>query len=286
MVGTVRVLDGLSNIIDDYDFFFLDIWGVLHDAVVLYPETLTTMAALKDAGKTLCLVSNTSNTLEMIDQELNDHFGLPRELYDMAFTAGSVCHQAIAPFDGQAAWFLGQDRFTALMEGYQILVNDRPKGSDFILNALSGTRIGETDYLYPMLDEAQKIGLPMLCANPDLVVHIGEELVECAGTFAAYYETIGGEVQWFGKPHAPIYQAAWEFAGQPDKSRVLAIGDSVRTDIAGANGFGVDSALNLVGIHRDELLCQNRTDVQEEKLDEMFAGQKIRPQYVLNGFKI
>lgn len=117
--------------------------------------------------------------------------------------------------------------------------------------------------------------MPMICSNPDLVVHIGDELYECAGTFAKIYADMGGRVIYHGKPYAPVYERCFELLGNPEKSRLCAIGDSLHTDIAGANGFGIDGILNLAGIHREEI-----TPEALESLND----QPHLPRYVVNGF--
>lgn len=284
MSGSIPLISGVSDVSDRYDVFLLDVWGVLHDGIKLYPDTLDCLRELKVRGKKVLLISNTCNRDNQLAKML-DGMGLGADFYDALFTAGSTCHAGVARFDGQSCWYVGHETFLTLLEGYQVMVNDSPHGSDFIVNAISGMFPGDHSHLYEKLDKALSLKLPMLCANPDLVAHVGNDLMQCAGTFAQYYEDRGGKVFWYGKPHEPIYQAAWEFTGCPDKSRLVAIGDSIRTDIQGANRFGIDSVFNLVGIHRGEVLCHTSEDVDAGKLSAMLEEQPFQPAYVLNGFQ-
>lgn len=284
MSASTPILSGVSKIADNYDIFLLDVWGVLHNGLTPYSGTLKCLENLKEQGKTICLVSNTCNREKQLENDLLK-FGIPPRLYDGIFTAGSTCYDEAKHFDGQSCWFIGHQTFLSLLDGYQVLVNDSPYGSDFIVNAISGLYPADHTPIYKQLDQALELKLPMLCANPDLIVHIGDDLLECAGTFAQYYEDNGGKVIWCGKPYNPIYKAAWEFSGQPDKSRMVAIGDSIRTDIQGANKFGIDSVFNLVGIHREEILCDQLHDIDENKLAAMLQEQEFQPTAVLNGFE-
>ena len=123
--------------------------------------------------------------------------------------------------------------------------------------------------------------LPMLCANPDLVVNIGTELYECAGTFAALYEQMGGRVIYFGKPHKPVYETCFEYLGKPEKSRICAVGDSFHTDITGANRFRIDSVINLIGIHWEEVVTAGKAD--PAKLEALLESQNTQPIYMMAG---
>ena len=123
--------------------------------------------------------------------------------------------------------------------------------------------------------------LPFICANPDLIVHRGRELIYCAGALAEAYEALGGETIYAGKPHAPIYAAALAAAGAArgapvDRSRVLAIGDAMRTDVAGAAGQGLDALFVTSGIHREDLHGEAAAAVADP-LHSLFAREKLRP---------
>ena len=117
----------------------------------------------------------------------------------------------------------------------------------------------------------------MVCANPDLVVVNGGKTEICAGTVARRYEALGGKVHYFGKPHAPIYQESLALLGVGDRKRILAVGDSLRTDIAGANAAGIDGLLVLSGIHRDELAAGD--------LEAVCRRERALPMAAVTGFR-
>jgi len=189
-------------------------------------------------------------------------------LYDHIVTAGEATHHALAAREdafhqscGNACWYIGTAYAIELLHGLDLNMVDTPQDASFILNSMPGTETRDVEILEQRLKIALDKDLPMICANPDLVVNIGDEQYECAGTFAAMYEEMGGRVVYHGKPHAPVYERCHALLGHGDKSKILAIGDAFHTDIAGANEFGIDSLLNLTGIHWDEVTVAGQPDI-------------------------
>jgi len=156
---------------------------------------------------------------------------------------------------------------------------DSAAKADFILNACGGTKKQDYEAMWNMVKEALAYKLPMICTNPDLVVNIGTRQYLCAGTFAKFYEENGGEVLYHGKPHHPVYEMAWHILGKPDKTRMIAIGDSLHTDIQGANHFEIDSVFNFSGIHEEELETS-------EKREALLKTQTYYPTYLMKEFRI
>lgn len=273
---SVPLIDGISAIADRYDHFILDIWGVLHNGVTLFPGTVECLEAMQAAGKRVVLLSNTPSLGFDITAQL-EAMGVSRSLYHGIITAGDSTRAALTGHSGKRCWFASRgEQFGRLVDGIDIQLSDCPDDADIFLNALGGME-GEEDPVYADLDRAAAMGLPMICANPDLVVNVGDSLYYCAGTYAAYYEKIGGQVEYHGKPHAPVYERVYEILGRPDKSRICAVGDSFHTDIAGANGFGIDCVFNAEGIHQEELAALG--------VDGVLAQHDHKPSYVLNGFE-
>lgn len=274
-------IEGLRHIADDYDHFILDIFGVLHDGIRPFPEAVATLQALKEAGKQTCLLSNSPRLAGGAAGQMED-MGITRGLYDHILTSGEATHYALKERPdafhqscGDQCWFIGNHIVAEVFTGLEIDLLDTPKGASFILNSIPGTAPPERAAFIDHLKTALENDMPMICSNPDLVVHIGDALYECAGTFAKIYEDMGGRVIYHGKPHAPVYERCHALLGHPEKSRLCAIGDSLHTDIAGANGFGIDGILNLAGIHREEI-----TPEALERLND----QPHQPRYVVNGF--
>lgn len=282
---SVSLLGGISEIADLYDHFILDVYGVLHDGIAPYPMTYDALARMKDAGKQTCLLSNSPRRAGMMVRSL-EAMGLSRSLYDHVWTSGEATYAALKerPAEwGDACWFVGTTYGAEITHGHGLQMARGPQEASFILNSIPGTEGAERERLVRDLRIAAERGLPMICANPDLVVNIGEEQHECAGTFAAIYEGMGGEVIYFGKPHAPVYETCYAMMGNPDKARMCAVGDSLHTDIAGANGFGIAGVLNLAGIHREEI--EENGQIDEDRLGRLIARAPNRPAYALAGLR-
>ncbi len=278
MTSTIQNIEAIA---DQYDAFILDIFGVLHDGITPFPDTKRTLEAMKAAGKKVCLLSNSPRRADNAAAQM-EGMGLPRDLYDNIVTSGESTHDALAdgidPFHrecGRNCWFIGNAYVAEVVEGLELNLLESPQGASFILNTIPGTEARQITALEENLQIAAARDMPMICANPDLIVHIGETLYECAGTFALRYEEMGGRVVYHGKPYAPVYERCFELLGAPEKSRICAVGDSLRTDIAGADNFGIDSILNLAGIHREE--------ITSDKLDHL-ENQPHKPTYLIDGF--
>lgn len=276
------MIQRLSAIASNFDHFIIDIFGVIHDGIRPFPDTVHTLRTLKAEGKQICLLSNSPRLNNRVVQHMED-IGIPRSLYDHIVTSGEATHADLSrpQWHGKACWFIGKS-FINDLSNLNLRFVDGPDTADFILNSIPGTGATEVEILTRQLKTAVAKNLPMICANPDLVVNIGTEQHECAGTFAALYEQLGGPVTYHGKPHAPVYETCHALLGHPDKSRIAAIGDSLHTDIAGANRFGVKGIWNLEGIHWEEL-TQNRAP-SPEKIEALIARQPHKPDFIIKGF--
>lgn len=278
------MLSGLHEIVEQYDAFILDIFGVIHDGIKPFDGTVRCLEALKDAGKQTCLLSNSPRRVSGATGQMST-MGIPPELYDHCVTSGEATYQALKNRDaslGDDCWFIGTSLVSEIIEDIGLNMVHGPEQASFILNSIPGTETAQVDILKQQLQTAAHKNLPMICANPDLVVNIGRVQYQCAGTFAAYYEELGGSVIYHGKPHAPVYEMCYELLGSPDKSKICAVGDSFHTDITGANGFGIDSVMNLVGIHWEEILSGGRID--PKKMHDMLCSASTHPTYMLAGF--
>jgi len=182
-------------------------------------------------------------------------------------------------------YFIGTSFVRHLVNGIDMDVTDNPDQADFILNAIPGTEESDVADLLAHLDRALDRGLPMICANPDMVVNIGDQQKKCAGTYAQIYEDRGGHVTYYGKPYEPVYETARHLLGQMDKAKICAVGDSLHTDVQGANRFGIDCVFNLVGIHWEEVSLDHASDKADiEKIKVLVNSQAHRPTYTMGGF--
>jgi HAD superfamily hydrolase (TIGR01459 family) len=259
----------------------LDIFGVLHNGVCVYPGVVETLMKLRTAGTRVCLLSNSPRRAAALTERLNE-MGLHRDLYaglissgEMVFSALSRTMRIAGMPDGLRYLYAGPVDLEELLKGLPHQRVGNPVEADFILAT------GEVAHDEAWLRELWKCGLPMICANPDIDVIVGSQRVACAGSLARRYEAIGGDVIRVGKPGMEAYVAALKFL-DVQKSDVVAVGDSLATDIAGANGTEIPSALVLLGVHHDELFDRSAADVTE--LETLYHRYNARPDYLLKQF--
>ena len=280
-----KILESLSDIAHNYDHFILDIYGVIHNGIQLFPGTVKCLENLNAAGKQVCLLSNSPRRAAGAASQM-ERMGLPSELFHHIVTSGEETHLSLATYPyGKRCWFIGTDIMREVLEGLDITLVDDYKNADFILNSVPDTHPDSIQKFYDDLSGAAPLKLPMICANPDLVVNIGEHQYKCAGTFAQHYEDQGGPVIYHGKPYAPVYERCHTLLGSPDKSTICAIGDSFHTDITGANTFGISCVFNIEGIHEEELTCPVNRTITDSAIHTMIAKQNQSPTYVLKGFE-
>ncbi len=251
---------GMASVAKDYDGLILDLWGVIHDGVNPYPGAADCLARLRDAGKRCVLLSNAPRRNAAAEAMLR-RMGLGAELYSGMLTSGEAVHLALQrrtdPWFaalGYRVWHLGPERDRNVMAGLELEEVATPAEAEFVLNTGPDDHRSPTDVaeFEDVLQDCARHGLPMICANPDLEVIRGGVRVICAGALAERYRQMGGAVRSLGKPDPAIYGPVLEMLGTP-RSRTLAVGDSLRTDIAGAAAAGVASCWVLGGIHGEAL---------------------------------
>jgi HAD superfamily hydrolase (TIGR01459 family) len=241
-----------------YDGFILDLWGVVHDGTAPFPGVADCMRRLIDAGKRLVLLSNAPRRADDVVRRIAA-LGVPAELYHGVMSSGEEAwlhlYRRDDPFYaalGRRCLHIGSDRDLEIREGLGLEFVDTPAAADFLLNTGPAEWDDTIADYAPVLHAARDRDLPMVCANPDLVViHAGKPAL-CAGALAEEYERLGGRVRWHGKPHPSVYDSCLWLLGIADLSRILAIGDSLRTEISGAAKAGIDSLLIAGGVHAAE----------------------------------
>ncbi len=273
-------LSGFSEIAGRFDLCLCDVWGVVHNGVAAFREAVAALVAMRERGITVILVTNAPRPAAVIEQQL-DGFGVPRSAWDAIVTSGDVCRGLIAARAGRPMFRLGPERDRPLVAGLDA-PEVAPEAADYVL--CTGLMDDETDtaetYAGLLAGFAAR-SLEMICANPDLVVERGGKIVPCAGSVALAYEEIGGRAIYAGKPHAPIYEAALAEAerrrGAPiPRERICGIGDAIRTDIAGADAFGITGIMVLAGIHAQDLM-----EASWDERHGWFGRQSHRPAYAL-----
>ena len=252
------VLAGIGEVADRYDGFILDVWGVLHNGVEPYPRVVDTLYKLKAAGKRLCILSNAPVQAATVAGRI-ETIGIPRDAYHHIMTSGEevwqhLKHRPDAFYQGlgRRVLHIGPERDKGMLDGLDLVPVIDPGEAEFVLNTGPGEPADTVATYRPLLDAARARDLPMVCANPDLTVMRGPEVLICAGSLAQAYEAEGGTVRWHGKPFPGVYRTCMALLGIKDKRRIAGVGDSPRTDVAGANAAGIDSLLVAGGLHAQE----------------------------------
>ena len=254
-----RILGGIGEVAAAYDGFILDLWGVLHDGSQPYPGVLDTLDRLKRQGKRMVVLSNAPRRAAPVAQRMAE-IGVAPALFDGIHSSGEEVWQQLERRDepfyaalGRRCYFIGPERDESLTEEARLTRVANLSEAEFILNTGPWGWDETTERYETVLAEARARDLPMVCANADLVVvHRGRRVI-CAGALAERYEAMGGRVRWHGKPYPSVYDTCLAMLGIAERRRILAVGDSLRTDIAGARGAGIASIWVAGGIHGEEL---------------------------------
>lgn len=276
MRETTEIIHTVASLAERYDLWLCDIWGVVHNGLAAFPQAHGALAAFRRAGGTVVLITNAPRPSDRVAGQL-DRLGVPRTAYDAIVSSGDVTRHLIAELNGGPIYHLGPERDLPVFEGLDHRLTDEAQAAAVVCTGLfDDTHETPEDYR-AQLERFATRRLPMICANPDLVVERGQEVVYCAGALAKAYEAIGGPVAYAGKPYAPIYEIAREVAetrrGKAlDKTRILAIGDGLRTDMAGAAGWGVDALFIPSAIH----VAQGRP-LDPSLIEELFPADTPRP---------
>jgi HAD superfamily hydrolase (TIGR01459 family) len=256
----IPVLDSVSGLAPRFDVWLCDIWGVMHNGVNGFAGAIRACQEHRRAGGVVVLISNAPRPNRAVAAQIAG-FGVPSDSYDGIVTSGDVT-RALLESAGEGggpyrkAFHLGPERDLPIFEGLEV---ERVEPAEAEVVVCSGLYDDETetpaDYA-ALFEQLMERRLPMICANPDVVVGRGDQLVYCAGALARAYEELGGEVAYAGKPYGPIYDLALETAGRKRggvrRERVLAIGDGLETDLAGAVGMGFAALFVAGGMHRKE----------------------------------
>jgi HAD superfamily hydrolase (TIGR01459 family) len=257
-------LTGLSALADRYDALLCDVWGVVHNGVEAYPGAGAALAAYRRHGGRVVLITNAPRPAAPIIAMLA-RMGVENDAFDALISSGDTTRVMIAPYRGRVVHHFGPpDIDDALYEGLGVIRGPAEEAEAIVVTDMPDD--DDTPAMYEAdIELWLERGLPLICANPDKVVEHGGRIIYCGGAMADIYAERGGEVLMAGKPYRPIYEEAKKLAdsaaGRPiDPARLLAIGDSVRTDATGAAGFGIDFLFITGSIHADELEAGGAAD--------------------------
>jgi HAD superfamily hydrolase (TIGR01459 family) len=252
----LHTLDRLADLAGRYDVLLCDIWGVIHNGAESYPGPCAALAEWRETVGPVILISNAARPHPEVILQL-DGLGVPREAYSAVVTSGDVTRVLLAERAPGPAFKIGPSRDAPLYAGTGVRFAPLDEAAFIALTGPNDDEVETPEDYRAVLTEAAAGRLPMICANPDKVVQRGARLIYCGGALAELYESLGGVVIMAGKPHPPIYRAALakaaELARAPvDSARILAIGDGIVTDVAGANTQGLDVLFIAAGIHGAE----------------------------------
>ncbi|GJL91424.1 TIGR01459 family HAD-type hydrolase [Hyphococcus sp.] len=242
-VKSIPVINSIEALAARYDALLCDAWGVIHDGVTLFPGVSGALTRFRETRGPVVILTNAPRPSFVIPPQL-DRIGLPRSAYDCVVTSGDATRAAIEARLPSPAYKLGPSKDDPLFDGMAIEFVPLEEAGFIICTGMEDDRHETPDAYRDFLTRAAKRKLPMVCANPDIVVNWGGRMIWCAGALAEIYESLGGGVTYGGKPHAPIYDLALtrieEIRGPTDRKRILAVGDGLRTDILGANTQNID----------------------------------------------
>jgi len=280
-----RILTGLREIADNFDLVLMDLWGCVHDGIKPYPPALDCLAKLRDARKQVAILSNAPRRASDVAAKLTE-MGIDRTLYTDIFTSGEETWKYLKTRPdglgqrlGRRVYAIMPDRDRGILEELDLQQVDDVNEATFVLvTGIEDVKTQAKDF-DPVLRLALRASLPMLCANPDLLVHRGGVEEICAGAIAERYERMGGRVVFHGKPHAKIYEGIFKALGLGSRGRAIGVGDSFRTDVRGAQDVGAKAVLIAGGIHRSELLRGGK--LESKLLNDLNRQFEIVPDYGL-----
>ena len=268
---TVNLNDkGLKDIIKDFDLFYIDIWGVLHNGIKLNDSAVNVLSKLDELGKEYILLTNAPRPNKDVIKFLKK-LGLDEFKSSKVYTSGQGSLNYLNnEKKGDNFFHIGPNRDFGLFEDLKSLKKNKIESADYLLCTGLFDENNELDFYEKLLSPFKKID--MVCTNPDLIVDRGEVREYCAGSIAKVFEKIGGNVKYFGKPYPLVYQKS----SNPKNKKVLCIGDNLNTDIKGANIQKFNSLFILNGIHKSE---------NKNKLSKLFENYQVNADYVLDELK-
>jgi len=273
----LRFAEKLRDLVGGVDVLLSDIWGVVHNGLVAFPEACEALHNFRTQGGTVILITNAPRPADSVQRQLRK-LGVADDIYDAIVSSGDLTRHFVADHPGRKVFWLGPERDNSIYRGLDPVLAPLEEADYIVCTGLLDDETETPEDYRGMMMQARERKLTLICANPDIVVERGDRLIYCAGAIAELYRELGGEVIFYGKPHRPIYERAMQLAAErngkgngqaPALSRVLAIGDSVRTDLAGAHGFGIDCLFVTRGIHAEDFEGLDQLDPASVK--ELFG---------------
>ena len=265
-------IQGLQSIADNYDLFYIDLWGVVHNGINLYENAMTVLKKLKKMNKNFILLTNAPRPNETVKNFL-EKMGMEKEIRDHVFTSGEAALNYLKKNHlNDKFYHIGPPRDFDLFLDFKKNKKENINESNYLLcTGLFDKYDQDLDYYKELFGSF--ISKKMICTNPDLVVDRGEKREFCAGSVAKVFEKIGGQVVYFGKPFPEVYNQSID----RNKKKVLAIGDNLNTDIKGANNMNYDSMIIANGIHKKE--------IEKEGIEKISKNYKVIVNFIQSELK-
>jgi HAD superfamily hydrolase (TIGR01459 family) len=279
-MSAIPILSSIAELAATSDAWIVDVWGVMHNGARAYRAAAVACRTFRAGGGTVVLLSNAPRPFAAVVPHMSA-LGVPADAYDAGVTSGDVTRGMLKAWRGRRLLHIGPERDHALLDGLDIALAPATEAEVVLCSGLYDDE-SETPADYAeTLDALLARGVPMICANPDILVERGDKLIYCAGALAQNYAAKGGDVSYAGKPHVPVYERTLDeiarLRGRPvDEARVLAIGDGVETDIAGAHAAGLRSVFVASPIFAPGGL-------NSEVLGELFAERPFKPVAAMTG---
>jgi HAD superfamily hydrolase (TIGR01459 family) len=280
----MKIINGISEVYLNYDYFIIDLWGVLHDGHAPYKGAIEALKNLKQNNKKIALLSNAPRRAIKAEQVL-ENLGFKKDFYHLLITSGEVTYNYVKNNDvGKNYLYIGPQKDRHLLDGIGFKEVEQASKADFAI-ATGFEDFGSVfEEKKHFLDDALKHNLPLLVANPDrLVVKQTGEVYICAGLMGEYYSENGGKIIPFGKPYRNAYEGCLKFFDTSETNRILCIGDSLHTDVGGANNIGASSLFIAGGIHKKDVIRDGLVDVNQ--LQKLIDKENEKPSFAADEFR-
>lgn len=274
---SVERLDGIASLADRYDAFIFDLWGVLHNGIAAYPDALDCLRRLRAMGRSVALMSNAPRPGSVVAQEM-ERLGITGDVYDTLFTSGDA---AIVGFNedsrtaGRTYYHLGPERNRPTVDSCRGEERALEQAETIICTGLFDDETETADDYAAMFAGAVARQMVLVCANPDIVVMRGEDMIPCAGALAEAYEAAGGTALRYGKPFAAAYDMLLGRLPAMERGRVLMLGDGFPTDIRGAAAAGIDALFVAHGIHAEQIALQKDGSFDEDSVRDLAGRYQV-----------
>lgn len=263
---------GVRTIANQYDLFFIDLWGVVHNGIELYDNSIYVLEELNRLKKELILLTNAPRPNEDVKSFLLK-LGLSNDFSNKVFTSGQAAlSYLLSNYKDKTFFHIGPPRDFNLFTQFKKNKLEKINDAEYLLCTGLFDHLDQ-DLLYYKKMLQSELNKIMICTNPDLIVERGEAREYCAGSVAKVFEEIGGKVEYFGKPYSKVYNLATKI----EKKKVLCIGDNLNTDIRGANLQKFNSLLISNGIHKEE--------IKKENLENLFLKYNVKVDYIQSSLK-